>query len=74
MTLETLRVDRIGAVARIALDRPEKRNAANDQTMTTVRGPPPPVTYLLRSLALFPRPVRWVPSNGGTSLETVAKI
>lgn len=31
MTLETLRVDRIGAVARIALDRPEKRNAANDQ-------------------------------------------
>lgn len=31
MTFETLRVDRVGTVARIAIDRPEKRNAANDQ-------------------------------------------
>ena len=37
MSYETIVVDRIGSVARIALNRPEKRNAVNDKVHEELR-------------------------------------
>ena len=37
MSYETIAVERIGAITRIALDRPEKRNAVNDQVHDELR-------------------------------------
>jgi 2-(1,2-epoxy-1,2-dihydrophenyl)acetyl-CoA isomerase len=37
MSYETIVVDRIGSIARIALNRPEKRNAVNDTVHEELR-------------------------------------